>query len=45
MGVVASVLVAVVRLWIISTVFVMVRCGGCSFDLVVVAVRVSMRVA
>ncbi len=57
MGVVASVLVAVVMLWIIGAVFgsvrvsaismvmMIVRYGGCSFDLVVVAMRVSMRVA
>ena len=55
MGLVAPVLVAVVMPWIISPLFgsvcvssismvlMIVRYGGCSFDLV--AVRVSMRVA
>ena len=57
MGLVALVLVAVVMPWIISPLFgsvcvssismvlMIVRYGGCSFDLVVVAVRVSKRVA
>ena len=57
MGPVAPVLVAVVMLWIISTLFGIVRVSSIavvvmivgdsdgSFDLVVVAVRVSMRVA